>query len=180
MPIINPGDYSIDPTVVDGTELAAILNRTYDAIRSGHLNASRPPYVAAGGVWTQDAGNGDMNLMFYDGANDHKIGQVVGGAASFGGAALQQSYTAGTTYKTGDIVMTGGKIYRALQDIASSPATIDTTADFEEITDYSKMIQDTTLGRVHGFKNLLINGEVTRINQRGFNGTSWVDGRIWL
>ena len=137
MAIINPGDYTIDPTVVDGTELAAILNRTYDAIRSGHLNASRPPYVAAGGVWTQDAGNGDMNLMFYDGTTDHKIGEVVGGVAKFASETVQPEYQSGVTYSIGDII-TGddGKLYKANKDIASSPAVLP-TADFDLVTDLS-------------------------------------------
>ena len=164
--ILSPRDYKIDASVCDGTELAAILNRTYDAIRSGHLNASRPPYVAAGGVWTQDAGNGDMNLMFYDGTTDHKIGEVVGGVAKFaGGEPVQPEYQAGVTYSTGDII-TGddGKLYKANKDIASSPAVLP-TADFDLITDLSVATLANAANQNWGIENgSNVNGELDKVS----------------
>ena len=84
MAIINPGDFLIDPTIVDGTELADILNRMYDALRSGHLNATRPPYIGKGGIWTQDKGGGDVELYLYDGTTDKPIGSIENGSNANG------------------------------------------------------------------------------------------------
>ncbi len=73
MAIISTGDSPIDPNTVDGTELAARLNRLYPAISSNHANATRPAYVTAGGMWTKFTSPSTYELMFYDGATDQKV-----------------------------------------------------------------------------------------------------------
>jgi hypothetical protein len=47
---------TIDPYVVDGVQLADMLNQWRDAIHSWHRGASRPTYVTPGMMWINDAG----------------------------------------------------------------------------------------------------------------------------
>lgn len=95
MALLTPGDWPIDPNVVDGTELAARLNRLQQAIISGNANATRPPYLQAGSVWAQTgAAAGDYTLNLFDGTADHVIGSVIGGVTKFGGATFNSGATA--------------------------------------------------------------------------------------
>lgn len=64
-------DFDIDPNITSGTDLANILNRFQDAIDSGNSGASRPGYLAAGGLWVKE---GDpMRLYLYDGTRDIEL-----------------------------------------------------------------------------------------------------------
>ena len=64
-------DFNIDPNITSGTDLANILNRFQDAIDSGNSGASRPAYLAAGGLWVRE---GDpMRLYLYDGTTDREL-----------------------------------------------------------------------------------------------------------
>ena len=65
------GDWDIDPNTTSGSDLANILNRFQDAIDSGNSGASRPSYLAAGGLWVQE-GN-PMKLMFWTGSEDIEV-----------------------------------------------------------------------------------------------------------
>lgn len=73
MAIISTGDSPIDPNTVDGTELATRLNRLYPAVSSNHSNATRPPYITAGGLWTKFTSPSTYELMFYNGVTDQKV-----------------------------------------------------------------------------------------------------------
>jgi len=64
-------DFDIDPNITSGTDLANILNRFQDAIDSGNSGASRPAYLAAGGMWVKE-GN-PMRLYLYDGTKDIEL-----------------------------------------------------------------------------------------------------------
>ena len=79
MSLINPGDFPIDANVVDGTELAARLNRLKLAIYSGLSNGSRPADVTAGGIWSRNDGGGNYTIMLFDGTADHAVGTLVDG-----------------------------------------------------------------------------------------------------
>jgi hypothetical protein len=64
-------DFDIDPNITSGTDLANILNRFQDAMDSGNSGASRPAYLAAGGMWVKE---GDpMRLYLYDGSKDIEL-----------------------------------------------------------------------------------------------------------
>jgi hypothetical protein len=64
-------DFDIDPNITSGTDLANILNRFQDAMDSGNSGASRPAYLAAGGMWVKE---GDpMRLYLYDGTKDIEL-----------------------------------------------------------------------------------------------------------
>lgn len=72
MAILQPADFHIDPATTDGNDLAAILNRLYDALISRHSHASRPDYLEAGAIWAKTV-NGGIELYFYDGSDDQLI-----------------------------------------------------------------------------------------------------------
>lgn len=92
---IMPGDWPIDPNVVDGTELAARLNRLQAVIASGNVGTTRPTYLQAGAVWAQQGSTpGDYILNFFDGTTDHPIGTIIGGVTKFGGATFNSGATA--------------------------------------------------------------------------------------
>jgi hypothetical protein len=83
---INAADWDIDPTVVDGTELAARLNRLVKSLQSGNSGATRPAGIAAGGMWVKTGVGTELQLMWYDGMGDHKVGSITapGGKATIG------------------------------------------------------------------------------------------------
>lgn len=97
MSILNPGDWPIDPQVVDGTELADRLNRLKLALYSGNSSSNRPADVAAGGIWVKQTSTG-FDLMLYDGTAD-----VVGLSFSNGAAASFLPLAGGTL--TGDLTV---------------------------------------------------------------------------
>lgn len=99
MAIISTGDSSIDPNTVDGTELAARLNRLYPAISSNHSNATRPAYVTAGGMWTKFTSPSTYELMFYNGVTDQKI-EPGSFLPSTGGTISGNVNVTGTTFTT--------------------------------------------------------------------------------
>jgi hypothetical protein len=54
----------IDPYVVDGVQLAGMLNQWRDAIDSWHRGPARPPYVVPGMMWVDDSA-GAANWLVY-------------------------------------------------------------------------------------------------------------------
>lgn len=76
-------DWPIDATATSGTDLADILNRWHQAAQSSQAGLTRPPGLAAGGLWVQQTAGGGMNLMFFDGTTDH----VIVGVATPGGSS---------------------------------------------------------------------------------------------
>lgn len=67
---ITAGDGTIDPTVVDGTDLAARLERFYAADQSQNSGPSRPATLTAGGLWVKTGAANSPELYMYDGATD--------------------------------------------------------------------------------------------------------------
>lgn len=125
MSILLPGDTPIDPQTVDGTELAARLNRLYSSINSQHANPTRPQYITAGGVWSRTNAQG-VELMLFDGTRDIVIGAVANGAGSFGlsGDKIAPAYNPNAAYKAGDVVWNAasGKFITATADMAAGSA----------------------------------------------------------
>jgi hypothetical protein len=54
---------TIDPTVVDGTELGDDLNQWRDAIYSMHRAGTRPSYIVPGMMWIDDSGGASSWLL---------------------------------------------------------------------------------------------------------------------
>jgi len=154
MAILNPGDWPIDPNVVDGTELAARLNRLQQVITSGNANATRPAGLAAGSVWAQTGpGAGDLTLKLFDGATDHTIGSVIGGVAKFGGATFTTGATASkpATPSKGDIFYdTTLQQYEIYDGGAWKSGAVFGTGYSPEITltDAASIAWDTSIGQV--------------------------------
>ena len=88
-------DSPIDPLTVDGTELAARLNRLVDAIDSGQSGNARPATLTAGGIYTKTVPGGGMSVMLYDGTSEKEIGSKYGYIMSKPPAGSPQSITAG-------------------------------------------------------------------------------------
>jgi hypothetical protein len=60
---------NIDPYVVDGVQLASMLNQWRDAIYSWHRGPTRPPYSVEGMLWVNDsAGDTSWQVFAYLGA----------------------------------------------------------------------------------------------------------------
>ncbi len=105
MSLVNPNDFPIVPSTTSGTQLADILNRLFNAYETNQANATRPPELKSGGLWTKIDGN-TLRLMMYDGANDLEVGNVVGGRGSFGNVTtpLATVYNPAAAYKAGDMI----------------------------------------------------------------------------
>ena len=67
---IIPGDLTIDPTVVDGSDLAARLERFYAAEASQNSGPSRPASLKAGGIWCKTGAVNSPALYMFDGTTD--------------------------------------------------------------------------------------------------------------
>lgn len=75
------GDFNLDPTTVNGVELANRLNRLFAAIVSTQEGSARPAYLAEGGLWVKNAAGG-LELYLYDGANDILLHSLAGPVAT--------------------------------------------------------------------------------------------------
>jgi len=122
--ILNPSDYAIDPTIVDGSDLADILNRTHIADSSNQLNATRPTYITEGGLWTRDNGVDDISLMIYDGTTDHEIGTVTVGLSDFNES--HHLWDSNVDYLIGDIVTESSNGYIALTNNSNKQPSVST------------------------------------------------------
>lgn len=124
MPVVNPTDFPIIAATTSGSDLADRLNRLFDAYESNQFNPQRPLQLQKGGLWTRAEQNGDMTLMFYDGANDHEIGSVsVGGSSLFGsGKPLALEFDITKAYKKDAIIYDKltKTYYAAKADIAAN------------------------------------------------------------
>ena len=100
MPVISPGTWPIDPTTTSGTELATYLNELINAVQSTQSTPTRPVALQRGGLWAKTLGATDIELMFFDGTTDYKIGSIIGGNVSFGGVAATTTPPTGPS--TGD------------------------------------------------------------------------------
>ena len=85
MTILTSGTWPIDPTITNGTDLAAYLNEWVEAFNSNLLSNARPPTLNKGGIWTKTLGATDIALMLNDGAVDRQIASIIGGVVNFGG-----------------------------------------------------------------------------------------------
>lgn len=169
MSIINPGDWLLDANTVDGTELAARLNRLKIAIFSNNANASRPADIAAGGIWTRNTSATTISLMLYDGTHDIEIAVVdttsgalvvSGSGTSVGPSAPANPFTGQTWFNPSNdlLKLWNGTVW--VDPVVAAASAAQATADAAQAAaDYATQHL--------GFKNILINGEVTRINQRG-------------
>jgi hypothetical protein len=125
MAVVASGNFPIDPTVVDGTQLANILNEWMTAYQSSQASPTRPPTIIKGGVWTKTLGATDIALMLFDGTKDIEIGKVVGGSASFGGAGV--STTAPATATTGQMWVDSTTVGTPILKIYNGTAWVSAT-----------------------------------------------------
>ena len=118
---INPGDLTIDPTVVDGTDLAARLERFYAAEASQNSGPSRPASLKAGGIWAKTGQPNSPELYLFDGTKDVLI------MDNRGSASTLDDVTGNGNTTTNDITV-GNLTSKGIDDNATSTAvTIDAT-----------------------------------------------------
>jgi hypothetical protein len=128
MPILNPGDFPLDPKIVDGTDLAGRLNRLEQATSSTNTNTTRPPYILAGGLWVKDNGYGAKDryeLMMFDGTND----VLAGGGRFDQGTRLIFQQTAAPTGWT-KVTSIDNHALRVVSGTAGSGGSVDFTVAF--------------------------------------------------
>jgi len=95
---------TIDPYVVDGVQLAGMLNQWRDAMHSYHRGATRPSYIVPGMLWIDDSGGASawkLKVYLSAGLGDRELfvyntttGAITISAAS-GGAANSRCAEAG-------------------------------------------------------------------------------------
>ncbi len=105
MSLVNPTDFPIVPSSTSGTQLADILNRLFNAYETNQANATRPPELKSGGLWSKVDG-ATLRLMMFDGANDIEIGNITGGTGAFGTQPTPMSsvFNPAASYKAGDVI----------------------------------------------------------------------------
>ena len=109
----------IDPDVVGGTELAAMLNLQRDALNSLHRGGSRPAYAVAGTRWIDNASSPWLVKLF-DGSTDIVEAEldVSAGTANYRHRRPVVTRTADYTVVAGDF----GRIIRV--DASGGPRTV--------------------------------------------------------
>lgn len=118
---ITAGDGTIDPTVVDGTDLAARLERFYSAEASQNSGPSRPANLQAGGIWCKTGAANSPELYMYDGTTDVLIMNKNGISTD-----LQTITDSGNT--TTNAITVAGFTSTGIDDNATSTAiTIDSS-----------------------------------------------------
>ncbi|MET3602023.1 hypothetical protein [Martelella mangrovi] len=108
---------TIDPTVTNGSQLAANINSWRKAALTLHSGVERPSYASAGTMWISTASS-PWKLCVYDGTDDVVIGELKPDAHDF--------VSAGGTDYTNDL-MTAGDAAEArnkLEAVAKSGDTV--------------------------------------------------------
>lgn len=100
MSTIDVGDFPIDPDVVDGTQLADILNRLKLAIYSNHSNTTRPADITEGGIWTKYTAPSTYQVLIFDGVTDAPL--TVAGLAK--GTSFANPFDGAVAYNTGALI----------------------------------------------------------------------------
>jgi hypothetical protein len=95
-----PGDWPIDPQVVDGTELAARLNRFFVSYQSNQASDTRPPDIADGGIWSRTLINGGIELVYHYKGEDYPLITVTDGnnRPTYPGNPVTNVYPIGSVY----------------------------------------------------------------------------------
>ena len=97
---------TIDPYVVDGVQLAGMLNQWRDAMHSYHRGPTRPTYIVPGMLWIDDSGGATawkLNVFLSAGLGDRELfryntttGAITVSAASGGAFAALNLLAQGT------------------------------------------------------------------------------------
>src|SRR5688572_29666653 len=67
---------NIDPNVHGGSFLATALNDWVTAVLSMHKGASRPSYAVDGMLWIKAVSSTVVEIYYFDGTDDIKLGTV--------------------------------------------------------------------------------------------------------
>jgi microcystin-dependent protein len=67
---------TLDPNAHGGTFLASQINDWGAAVESMHKGASRPAYAVDGMIWHKEVSSTVVEIMFFDGTDDIKIGTI--------------------------------------------------------------------------------------------------------
>ena len=101
----------INENAHSGTDLANILDKASESIRSGHMGEARPSYAIAGTKWIKvdnilDITQGLWSYMLYDGVNDIEILQIdpTAHTVTFGGKRSMISIDLYILFLTSDII----------------------------------------------------------------------------
>jgi hypothetical protein len=100
MAIVDPADFPIDPDLVDGTQLSEILNRLTLVIHSNNANATRPPEITAGGIWTKYTAPSTYQVLMFNGVSDVTL--TVAGLAK--GTSLANPFDGAVNYAKGALI----------------------------------------------------------------------------
>lgn len=100
-----PLSYPIPPSTTSGSDLADILDKTEAARNSNESGATRPGYLAAGGIWSKAKAGGVYEVLLYDGTTDIPLVEDTG---NVGGLPV---FSTTTTYAVGDILAYQSGIY---------------------------------------------------------------------
>jgi len=114
---------TIDPYVVDGVELASMLNQWRDAVHSEHRGNAQPSYVVPGMEWINDgAGAANWIVNFYTGPTRGDVPlfnmDTSAGVASL--AAAMKAVTTGTATDNSKAVATNEFVQLAIQAAIAS------------------------------------------------------------
>lgn len=100
MTIIDPADFPIDPDIVDGTQLAEILNRLKLAIHSNNSNETRPPELTEGGIWTKFTAPDIYEVLIFNGVTDAPL--TIAGLAK--GTSFANPFDGAVNYAKGALI----------------------------------------------------------------------------
>ena len=172
------GNVTIDPTVTNGSQLAANINGWRAATLSLHSGVERPAYAVAGTMWLNTAST-PWKLCVFDGVSDTPLGEVDPKGHAF--------VSAGGTGFTNDL-MTAGNAAEARNKLGAVSKSGDT------VTGEIKASNDRNFRMMNGDRGVFwhLNSEdlylmITNSGDQtgGWNNTRALrvrlsDGFIWL
>ena len=135
------GKVTIDPTVTNGSQLAANINGWRKAALTLHSGVERPSYASAGTMWIS-TGSSPWKLCVYDGTDDVVIGELKPDSHDFvsaggtdytndlmtAGNAAEARNKLGAVAKSGDVITGWLKVEFNDANLAELRATGETDA----------------------------------------------------
>lgn len=170
---------NIDPYVVDGVQLADMLNQWRDALYSRHRGAAQPAYIVPGLDWISDAaGSNAWAWQFYSGPAKGNLGLFTIDTVS-GVAALAPAVAGVTTANPADAskaVATNEFVQAAIQAAIAGAALfpvgtlIDLVGSLAAAPAGWVLARDGTIGNAGSGATIRANADCTNLYAHLWNG----------
>lgn len=167
---MDSGDFPLDASAIDGTELCERLNKLQQAFITTNLGTGRPPYLTAGTFWVYENTAGDTRtLMYFDGNYDRDLITT----AISNGNVIRVGY-ANVIQSTASRLVTATNVQDAINLLSSATYIASTAANAITATNVDAAITQLSLAAnirssaVNLVTNTTVNGAINQLSQAAY------------